>query len=112
MSKDFLLGLATLPALAASVVVAGRLSQMLGRWWTRLTPEWVKGAPGLRTRMAASVAVARRLWRVKVLGGWVVVYHSSVMNDEQQYWAPVHDALVDHVYTVADAQARAEEAAS
>lgn len=105
---NYLLGLATIPLVAVLilVVVAGFTwaSRYIGEWWVRYSPRWTEEYDR-RTRLAAAIAVSRRLWVVKLPGGWLT-YHSTVLRDEseEQAWAKMHDAMVDTVHELDQAR--------
>jgi hypothetical protein len=96
--SDYLLGLATLPAVALVLWLLLVTLRAIRDSWSRWRPTFI-GDEDRRAHHAASLAVARRVLVVHLPGGRIVAWRSLVpgarfiVGPEGQAYAHVRDAL-------------------
>lgn len=93
--SHFLLGAATVPAIALVVGLVVLVCRLVAERWDRYRPTFIK-RKDLRAKHAASIAVARRVLVVRLPGGRFLAWRSNVshMSDEAYTaWSHVMDGL-------------------
>lgn len=92
---DFILGVVTLPLLAAVVIGVASVSRAVAHRWRRWRPTFI-GNEEHRARHAASLAVSRRVLVINLPGSRVLAWRSNVTSLSEpatQASAYVQDAI-------------------
>lgn len=85
--REYLFGLATLPVAAFALWGGLLAARAISRSWQRWRPTFV-GEERRRADLAAALAVARRVLVIKLPGGRVLAWRSTVGRvDERGAWA-------------------------
>lgn len=103
MTAQFWLGLAVLPALALLAWLWLHAARAIHEARSRWRPTAIIGSESKRADHAALLAVARRVRLIRLPGGRVYAYRTSVparwsSDPAYQAWAIVRDALDDALH--------------